>query len=298
MKSNFMRKPSTQGILMILPNTIGLAVFYIIPIIISIVLGLFEWDGFSSASFIGFENFSKLIKDELFLNSIKNTFIYTLTVVPCIVILSVVLSTLLESTKQGFSKTLRFIYLLPMMTMPTAAAVIWKWILNTNYGVLNCFLANFGIEKISWLATQEHILTSISIIGTWIGFSTSFIIISAGLKGIPNVYYEAAEIDGATKLRQFFTVTLPMITPSIFFIIVNQLIICFQVFDTVLVILGAAPSGVLKKAGNSMVMTIYQNGFIHFKMGYSSAQAFILFLIILLITIIQFKGQKKWVNYD
>jgi len=140
-------------------------------------------------------------------------------------------------------------------------------------------------------------LLSIAMIGIWLGVAYDLIIIISGIKGIPAMYYEAAQMDGASSRSQFFHITLPMLTPSIFFVVITQLIACFQVFDTAFIILGADPPGTLKAAGSTMVMSIYENGFVFFKMGYSSAQAFILFVVVLVITAIQFRVQNKWVHY-
>lgn len=294
----FWEKDAVQGYLMIAPNSLGLIIFYIVPIIVSIILGLFQWNGLSSPEWTGFGNFIAILHDKLFFSSLRNTFVYTLIVVPVIVILTIIFGVLLAGEDSKSRQYFRLLYMLPVMTMPAAAALIWKWMLNLEFGLVNSFLHLFGLASIPWLSSPDYILVSVMFIGIWLGFAFNLIIVISGIRGIPATFYEAAKIDGANVFRRFFSITIPMLTPTIFFVIVTQLIACFQVFDSAFIILGASPSGVLKNAANTLVVSIYENGFIFFKMGYSSAQAFVLFLIILVITVIQFRGQKKWVHYS
>ena len=293
----FFRRDAIQGYLMIAPNSIGLIAFYVFPILASIMLGLFQWNGLSTPTWTGFGNFSAIFQDEIFFHSLKNTLVYTLLVVPAIVILTVLFAVLLTNRQSKWYKYMRLLYLLPIMTIPAAAALIWKWMLNYEFGLINNILRFIHINPLPWLSSPDYILISVMLIGIWLGFSFNLIIMISGLRGIPETYYEAAIVDGANIFQRFTGITLPLLTPTLFFVIVTQLISCFQVFDTAFIILGVSPSGVLKKAANTLVISIYENGFIFFKMGYSSAQAFILFLIILFVTIVQFKGQKKWVHY-
>lgn len=293
----FLNKESTQGWLMIFPNTIGLVIFYLIPICWSIILGFFSWNGLSKIQFNGISNFILLFSTPDFLYSLRNTFFYSLLVVPFILLIVLVLGLALSNDELFGVGNLRTLFFLPLMTMPVAAALVWKWLLNREYGLVNRVLGLINIPAISWLSDSRFILISIVFIGIWLGVAYDLIIIISGIKGIPNVYYEAARIDGASPSKRFFSITLPLLTPSIFFIIITQLIACFQVFDTASVILGADPPGVMKRAASTVVMSIYENGFVFFKLGFSSAQSLVLFLIVLLITIIQFKMQKRWVHY-
>jgi len=297
MRTSFIKKEGVQGWLMILPNTLGLLLFYLIPIGWSIILSLFKWNGLSKMKFIGFQNFGLLFSDASFLYSLRNTFIYSIAVVPLIILFVLCFGVLLARDEIKGVAGFRTLYFLPVMTMPVAAALIWKWLLNSRFGLVNKFLGYLSIPPINWLTSPAYVLPSVIIIGIWLGVAYDLIIIISGMKGIPGMYYEAADIDGASGFRKFFSITLPLLTPSLFFILITQLISCFQVFDTVSIILGADPPGSLWNAACSVVMNIYQNGFVNFRMGYSSAQSFMLFCIVLLITLVQFKGQKKWVNY-
>lgn len=295
--AKWLEKEAVQGWLMIAPNTLGLLLFYLIPILWSILLAFFNWNGLSDMKWAGLSNFIKLFQDSGYFYAFRNTFVYTLVVVPAIIILILAFGMMLAYNILSITKHLRTLYFLPLMTMPVAAALVWKWLLNLRFGLINRVLELIGLEAIPWLSSPSYVLTSIIFIGIWLGVAYNLIIIISGIRGIPRVYYEAAEIDGASSLCQFFRITLPLLTPSIFFIVITQLIKCFQVFDTAFVILGGDPPGALRDAASSIVMSIYENGFVFFKMGYSSAQAFTLFLVVLAVTVVQFRVQKRWVHY-
>jgi multiple sugar transport system permease protein len=219
-------------------------------------------------------------------------------VVPAIIIRVLIFGVALANDGIFGVEKLRTLYFLPLMTMPVAATLVWKWLLNRDYGLLNNFLSIFNIPSVSWISDPNFVLISVAMIGIWTAVAYDLIIVISGIKGISPVYYEAAKIDGASKTRQFFSITLPLLTPTLFFIVITQLIGCFQVFDSVSIILGGdAPPAALKNATTTVVLSIYQNGFSYFKMGYASSQSFVLFLIILIITAAQFKLQKKWVHY-
>jgi len=296
--STFFGKEGTQGWLMILPNALGLLIFYLIPIVCSVVLAFYKWDGLSKLKYVGFANFQTLLTDQTFIYSLRNTLYYSLMVVPAIIILVLIFGVALANDEIFGVEKLRTLYFLPLMTMPVAATLVWKWLLNRDYGLLNNFLSIFNIPSVSWISDPNFVLISVAMIGIWTAVAYDLIIVISGIKGISPVYYEAAKIDGATKTRQFFSITLPLLTPTLFFIVITQLIGCFQVFDSVSIILGGdAPPAALKNATTTVVLSIYQNGFSYFKMGYASSQSFVLFLIILIITAAQFKLQKKWVHY-
>jgi len=281
--STFFGKEGTQGWLMILPNALGLLIFYLIPIVCSVVLAFYKWDGLSKLKYVGFANFQTLLTDQTFIYSLRNTLYYSLMVVPAIIILVLIFGVALANDEIFGVEKLRTLYFLPLMTMPV---------------LLNNFLSIFNIPSVSWISDPNFVLISVAMIGIWTAVAYDLIIVISGIKGISPVYYEAAKIDGASKTRQFFSITLPLLTPTLFFIVITQLIGCFQVFDSVSIILGGdAPPAALKNATTTVVLSIYQNGFSYFKMGYASSQSFVLFLIILIITAAQFKLQKKWVHY-
>jgi multiple sugar transport system permease protein len=184
--------------------------------------------------------------------------------------------------------------------MPVAVAVVWKWLYNSAHGLFNYLLGLAGIQGPSWLTDPNVILWSVMIIAVWAGIGNNMVILLAGLQGIPETYYEAATIDGASGWQRFIKITVPLLTPAIFFVTVTSFIGSFQVFDLVYIITPASSGGggVLMDATRTAVYSIYQNGFQWFKIGYASAQAWVLFIVILVITIIQLQLQKKWVHYE
>lgn len=296
LKQGLLYNESFAGYLFIAPNSIGLTVFYIIPIVFSLVLGLFDWDGIGTPNFTGLNNFKLLLRDDTFKLGIINTFWFTIITVPCTIVLSTLLAVALNSKIRG-QNLYRTFFFLPTMTMPVAVAMVWKWLLNADYGLVNYFLEFLGFAPIGWLSNEKFILPAIMLISIWGGLGYNIVILLSGLQGISRVYYEAAEIDGANRWQTFRNVTIPLLTPSIFFVSVTSLISATQVFDPIFVILGAT-KGSLRDACRSIVFGIYENGFVYFKMGYAYSQAIVLFLIILLLTYLQFMGQKKWVHYE
>lgn len=257
---------------------------------------LFNWDGMSSSKFVGIANFVSLLKDNTFRLGLINTFWYTIVTVPCSIVLSTLLAAALNQKIRG-KNLYRTFFFLPVMTMPVAVAMVWKWLFNMDYGLINFFLGLLGVGKIAWLSNEHFILPAIMIVSIWSSVGYNMVIILSGLQGISSSYYEAAHIDGANSLNTFTKITLPLLTPSLFFVLVMSLIGATQVFDSIFVILGST-KGTLRDAARSIVFNIYENGFVFFKMGYASTQAMVLFVIILLLTLFQFIGQKKWVHYD
>lgn len=289
-------KEAAAGYLFIAPNSLGLLLFYIVPIFMSLFMGFFDWDGMNAAGFNGIRNFTGMAADKQFGMGLINTFKYTIITVPCTIVLSTLLATALNRSMHG-KIVYRTFYFLPVMTMPVAVAMVWKWLFNMDYGLLNYFLGILGIPRVAWLSDERFILAAIMIVGIWSSVGYNMVIILSGLQEISGTYYEAAHIDGASPFKTFTRVTLPLLTPSIFFVLVTSLISATQVFDSIFVILGPT-KGSLRDAARSIVLNIYESGFVFFKMGYASAQTIFLFAIILILTFFQFVVQKKWVHYD
>ncbi len=288
------------GFVFIGPATIGLLAFVVLPVLASFVLSFTDWDGSASISFIGFANFSTLFQDAVYLKAMRTTGIYALIAVPLTVAASIVVAALLDQRIAG-RNVYRTIFFIPSITMPIAIAVVWKWLYNSSTGLINFLLGLVGIDGPSWLTDPNVILWSVIIISVWAGIGTNMIILLAGLQGISESYYEAARIDGASAWRRFLTITVPLLSPTIFFVTVTSFISSFQVFDLVYIFASNSSSGgggVLLEATRTAVYSIYQNGFQFFKIGYASAQAWVLFLVILLITLVQLRLQKRWVHYE
>lgn len=273
--------------LLVAPTFIMFMIFFLFPLLYSFVLTFYDWNGFSiDMIFVGFENYLNLFKDEGFINALKNTAIYTLTTVPLSVVISLILSYILDENTKGY-QALKGIYFLPHIVSLVAVGVVWSWIfLPDKYGLLNSLLQFFGIEIKKWLADPKLALVSLVIIGVWKSIGYNMVIFIAGLLSIPKSLYEAAQIDGASSLQKFCKVTLPLLKPTIFFVMVSSTIYSlFQVFDIVKVTTDGGPIGKTEM----LVTYLYKIGFERYEIGYASAIAFVLFVLTIIITIIQKK---------
>lgn len=273
--------------LLVAPTFIMFTIFFLFPLLYSFVLTFYDWNGFSiDMIFVGFENYTNLFTDKGFINALKNTAIYTLTTVPLSVFISLVLSYILDENTKGY-QALKGIYFLPHIVSLVAVGVVWSWIfLPDKYGLLNSVLQFFGIEIKKWLADPNLAMVSLVIIGIWKSIGYNMVIFIAGLLSIPKSLYEAAQIDGANSLQKFFKVTLPLLKPTIFFVMVSSTIYSlFQVFDIVKVTTDGGPIGKTEM----LVTYLYKIGFERYEIGYASAIAFVLFILTIIITIIQKK---------
>jgi len=285
-------KEALAGYLYIAPLVLGLSLFYILPALASLYISLTDWNGFTSMNWIGLDNYVNLFSDDRFVRSLRNTSVYTIIVVPIAISIATVLAVMLNQRIRGVT-VYRVIYFLPVVTMPVA--MIWKWLYHSEYGLINQALGVLGLPTPMWLLDQRFTLVSIALVGIWSVFGNYTVILLAGLQSISSTYYEAAELDGAGTIQKFFCVTLPLLTPSLFFVLVISLINTLQVFD--LVFMMARDSNMIE-ASRTLVYSVWENAFQFTKMGYASAQAWILFILIMVITIIQMIGQKKWVHYQ
>lgn len=288
--------------LFIAPALLTITFFHLLPAAASMVLSFTEWNGLTSPEFIGIDNFKAIFQDSEFIQSIKNTLFFTIISVPVSIILATGASILLNQRLRGLS-VYRTLYFIPAVTMSTAIGLIWKWLLNAEFGPINYVLGVLHLPQPHWLSDPSTAMLSIVIVSVWSAVGYYMIIILAGLQGISASYYEAAEIDGASKTYQLFRITLPLLTPSLFFVFLIALINSLQLFDLVFVMTGgttgtSGPNPMLLNATRSIVYTIYDQGFVFFHMGYASAQAVVLFAAILVFTLIQFTLQKKWVHYQ
>lgn len=288
-----MKKNNTLwGYFFLAPQLLGILAFSIIPLGFALVLSFMNWDGFGDKTFVGLENFIGQFQNEVFWKALWNTVLYTILYVPVGISLSLLLALALNKIKgKGFY---RVFYFMPVVTSSVSVGVIWMWILNGDFGILNQFLANFGINGPQWLTDTSVVMISIAILSIWWQVGYNMVIFLAGLQGVSSSYYEAAEIDGASKWQQFKNITLPLISPTTFFVSIMSIISSFQVFDQAFVMTNGGPA----KASYTLVYHIYETAFINFRMGESSAAAMILFVIILIFTLIQFKVSKRWVHYE
>jgi multiple sugar transport system permease protein len=268
-------------------------VFYLWPIVQTAWYSLTETGPFGGSTFAGVANYVELFQDtELYL-SLGNTLLYTVVVLLGIPI-AVALASLLNLPGLRLAALYRVLFFLPYVAMPTAVAMVWRVIFNGDFGILNRALAVVGIEGPYWISTPGAATVAVAVVGLWSSLGFNMIVLAAGLKSIPPELYEAAELDGASRWRQFRSVTVPLLTPSIFFVLIITVIASFQVFDLLYAILGSS-NPVLPRS-MSLVYFFYREGFVANDKGYAAAIAMVIFLIIGLMTALQFRLQRRWVH--
>lgn len=285
----------------LMPSLIGLAIFYLAPMIISVFVSFTNWngldrllaDGFMAEHYIGLENYKEILTSNEFWMVLRNTLEYIVLYIPLMLIVSLAVATLLSRQRKGVG-IFRVLYYIPVLTSWVAASLIWKTILAPQFGAMNNILALFGIEGPGWLLDEKWAMPAIVLVSVWKDMGFFGLILLSGIIGINKSYYEAAEIDGAGAVTRFFKITLPLLTPAIFYVLVVSLINSFQLFPQIMIMTDGGPNG----ATQVMVERIYKYGFRYFEMGYASAFSWILFVIIMLCTALQLRGQKRWVNYD
>ena len=275
------------------PVIIAFLVFNLYPMALGLYLSFTRWDILSPPTFIGLSNFADLFKDDLLWRAVLQTLYYAVASVAGATLLSIALALALNQRLKtiGFYRTFFF---LPAVTSLVAIAMVWRWIYNTEFGVLNAFLGSLGINPVNWLGDPVLAMPAVILMSIWRSAGFNTVLFLAGLQGVPQEYYEAAEIDGASKWDRFVHITLPLISPTTFFVVVNGLIGSWQVFDQVYILTRGGP--LLSTV--TVVYLIYSNGFEWYKTGYAAAMAYGLFLIIIALTAIQFRLQKRWVFYN
>lgn len=282
-----------KGYLFILPNFIGFFVFLLLPIIMGFVISLTNYDGYKKFDFVGLTNYMNMFKDDYVLVSLKNNIIYTVVTVPAIIVLALLLACGLNAglKSTGFFRALFFF---PTISSMVAVGIVWSLLFNPTQGPVNQLLMAVGISSPpKWLASTKWALWAVMIVAIWKQAGYYMIMLLSGLQSIPQQLYESAKVDGANAFVRFFKITIPMLSPTLFMVIILNIINSFQVFDLIAVMTEGGPG----RATNVLVYRIYQEGFKYSKMGYASSIAYFLFLIIFVVTMIQFRGQKKWVTY-
>lgn len=290
------KKDWIAAYIFIAPVTIGLLIFYVWPFIQNFWFSFNDVNKFNMATFCGLNNYKKLFEEPDLMLALKNTILYAVITVPIGLFISLLLATLLNSKIKG-KGIYRTIYFLPSITMAAAVALVWKLIFNGDYGILNTVLEFFGVEGKRWLTDPSTALFCVMMVGIWSGAGYNMIILLAGMQGVSNSYYEAAEIDGAGPVQKFFKITIPLVSPTIFFVTITGLIGAFQVFDTLYMMIDIDKNPAFNAVKTTNVL-FYQNAFTYGYKGYAAAISIFMFVIIMIITAIQLWGQKKWVNYD
>ncbi|KQV09323.1 sugar ABC transporter permease [Devosia sp. Root413D1] len=273
---------------LLLPSLAGMVVFLMAPVLSSLVLSFSEWDLIGEISWVGIDNYVTALADPAVLGALRNTLTFILGYLPSVVIIALGLALLLNRRIRG-RVVFRAIYFVPVVTSWVAVSLIWKWLLNPQYGLVNFALGAVGIKGPGWLFDPAWAMTGVILTSVWkdIGFVT--VIYLAGLQDIPEPLYEAAALDGATPWQRFWSITFPMLAPTTFFVTTISLISSFQVFDQVWIMTQGGPAG----ATSVMVELIYKNAFSYYKMGYASAISWVLFALIFAVTIAQNLLQKK-----
>lgn len=276
----------------ILPTMIGLMVLNIIPIFQTIYQSFFKTGDFGRGNiFIGIQNYQKVFADKQVWQALVNTFKYAIVEVPLSIAIALVLAVLLNQKIKGRS-IYRAIVFLPMVAAPAAVAMVWRWLFNSDFGLLN----NLFHIKVNWISNPKLAIFSIAVIGIWSILGYNMVLFLAGLQEIPGDYYEAAQIDGATGIRSFFHITLPLLSPTIFFVCVTRVIGSLQVFDLIYMVMEEANPALNKT--QSLVYLFYKYAFIQKNLGYGATIVVFLLVITMLITVFQMMAQKKWVFYS
>lgn len=271
---------------------LGLTILNLIPIFNTIYQSFFKTGDFGRGNtFIGITNYVKLFNDSEVWQALWNTIKYVIFEVPISIAISLVIAVLLNSQIRGKS-IYRTIFFLPMIAAPAAISMVWRWLYNSQFGLLN----NFFNIKVAWVSDPKIAIFSIATIGIWSILGYNVVLFLAGLQEIPNDYYEAARIDGASGIRQFLNITIPLLSPSIFFVSVTRLIAAFQVFDFIFMVMDETNPALPKT--QSLVYLFYQHSFTFGNKGYGATVAVLLLIVIMIITGIQLVAQKKWVHYS
>ena len=285
-------RDNIAGYLFIMPFLVHFVGMIALAMVSSLGISLLKTDLLTGYEFVGVENYAKMLKDPLFWKALRVTAYYTFALVPLGTIFALSIALLLnqEVAALGFWRS---VYYLPSVVAGVAVAILWQWMLNPRFGLLNQGLAFLGIKGPRWLYSESWAVPGFIIMGLW-GAGGSMLLYLAGLQGIPTRLYEAAEIDGANGWQKFWKITIPMLTPTIYFNLLMNIIGSFQVFTQSYIMTGGGPNN----ASLTMVLYLYRKGFQHLRFGYASALAWALFFIILIFTMFLVKSSESWVYYE
>jgi len=291
-KTSFKRRETRDGYLFILPWLVGFCVFLAYPVISSLILSFTDYTIIKPSQFVGFQNYLTLVHDPLVWQSLKVTFIYAFGSVLLGMVISLGVALLLNQKIKGLA-WFRTIYYMPVVISGVVISFMWMWLYNPDFGLINFLLAKIGIQGPDWIATTKWALPSIIIVNLW-RLGVFIIIFLAGLQIIPVELYEVAEIDGAGLWPKFWRITLPMLSPVIFFSLIIQLIGALRIFTEPLIMTKGGPGN----ATLTYILYLYRTGFVYLKMGYASALAWVFFLIALSVSLLVVKSSASWVHYE
>ena len=290
-KTKSARREAIEGYLFILPWLLGFLIFRFGPMLYSLFLSLTDYTARGAPKFVGLENYTYMFtKDPRFIDSLRSTLAFVVGYLPLNIILGLAIALLMNQRVRGI--TFRAIYYLPAVTSGVAVAILWQFVFHKQWGILNAILAIFGVKPIGWLVDPNWVMVAFIIMSIW-GVGGSMIIYLAGLQSIPTELYESAAIDGANRVRQFWHITLPMLTPTIFFVLITGLIGAFQIFESAYIMTGGGPNYATYFFGLNIYFTAFQS----LRFAYASALAWMLFAIIVALTIVVFSTSRRWVFY-
>ncbi len=280
-------------LLFLLPSLGGLAVFSLIPIVASLGLTLFDWDLLTPPRFVGLDNFAELWASKDFWAALTHTLTFIVGYIPLVLVLALALALILNQKLRGLL-VFRAAFYLPVVSAWVAVALLWQWIFNPKFGLVNYGLGLLGITGPGWLFDPNWAMPAIILTSVWKDMGFVMVMFLAGLQGIPADYYEAASIDGAGRWQGFWHITRPLLAPTTFFALIISLINSFQVFDQVWIMTEGGPAG----ATTVLVEQIVKNAFSYSRMGYASALSWVLFLLVFVATALQMRLQQTWVTYE
>lgn len=289
------KSDAVSGYLFLLPALLAFLLFIGAPMVITIVLSFFDYNMLQGSEWINFENYIEFFKNPTSWQIIWNTFKLTLILVALHIVIALLLAFAIYKEKRGPVKYVyRTAVYLPSILTTASVAIAWYYMFNYDFGVFNWLLSQLGISGVKWLTSSSGVIVAICLFSLWKFVGTPFLYYLIGLQGIPDGYYEAAQIDGANKIQTFFHITLPMLTPTLFFVITITTINTFQIFDEPYIITNGGPGN----ASRTLALHVYEKAFKAYEMGYASSVSVVLFLIVLVITIVLYSTQNKWVTYD
>ena len=279
------------GYLMVAPTIIGLIVLNIVPFFQTIYMSFSKSKAFGAYQFCGLENYVEMFKSPEFWKATWNSIYFCILTVPIGVFLALLVAVLLNAKIKG-KTAFRAIYFLPMVVAPAAVAMVWKWIFNTEYGILNSLLG----KNIRWLTDPKIVLITCAIVAIWSAIGYDAVLLLSGIQNISRTLYEAADLDGASKVQQFFRITLPMVSPTLFVVLIMRLMSSLKVYD--LIYMMVEQTNPALTSAQSLMYLFYRESFVAGNKGYASAIVIWTVLLIGIVTVFQFIGQKKWVNYE
>ena len=289
------RKEILAAYLFLLPSLMGYAIFVAGPMVAAFVFSFFRWDIFTPPEFIGLDNFRSLFRDPRFFIVLKNTLVFVAAAVALLITIGLGIALMINRKIPSILRYFfRTTYFFPVIISLASVSIIWQFLLNTDYGPINYYLGKLGFDPVPWLSSSRWALRSIIMLFVWKNLGFYVILFLAGLQGIPRQLYEAAEIDGANNWKKFWSITLSLVSPTIFFATVIALIGAFQLFDAPYIMTQGGPGD----ATRTIVMYLYLNGFRFLRMGYAITVSIALLLMVLVFTIFQFRISRRWVFYQ